>query len=129
MSDQSKANYYRGVADAMGVIRAYDFPFTERVDAIAEALAPNRPSDERVPRGGAMSNTTVITQRLIEGARVSVAKGREGWYDATVQDGLSWSSSRGKWEMVVLFDGDARLTVIDDLRWVRPGKAGNDPGP
>lgn len=35
--------YYRGVAEAMDLIRAYDFPLTERVDYIADRLAP--PSD------------------------------------------------------------------------------------
>jgi hypothetical protein len=39
---QRESEYYKGVADAMDVIRDYDFPFTERVDAIAEALAPSR---------------------------------------------------------------------------------------
>jgi hypothetical protein len=44
MSDirQRSVDYFRGVADAMDVIRAYDFPFTERVDVIADALAPPR---------------------------------------------------------------------------------------
>jgi hypothetical protein len=32
--------YARGIAAAMDVIRAHDFPFTERVDLIAERLAP-----------------------------------------------------------------------------------------
>jgi hypothetical protein len=36
-----EASYYRGVADAMDALRAYDFPITERVDHIANKLAPS----------------------------------------------------------------------------------------
>lgn len=42
--------YYRGVADAMDVLRAYDFPMTERVDHIADVLAPPHVVRERIER-------------------------------------------------------------------------------
>lgn len=44
--------YYRGVADAMDVIRAYDFPLTERVDHIADKLAPSSTSAQAKQREG-----------------------------------------------------------------------------
>lgn len=41
-AEEPSRDYYRGVADAMDVIRAYDFPYTARVDHIAEKLAPKQ---------------------------------------------------------------------------------------
>lgn len=37
---RESADYYKGVADALDVLRAHDFPSTDRVDHLADQLAP-----------------------------------------------------------------------------------------